>query len=64
MGPLSLVYSHRIAGTLYRIRRCVDMLAEGKNRCPIPLGKHDESKKLAASLDKLRAALKEKGFLS
>jgi HAMP domain-containing protein len=64
VGLLSLVYSHRIAGPLYRIKRCVEMLAEGKNMSPIRLRKHDEFKELAASLDRLRATLKEKGFLA
>ena len=57
------MFSHRIAGPLYRIRTCVDMLAEGKNMAPIRLRKRDEFKELAASLENLRSALKDKGLL-
>jgi HAMP domain-containing protein len=63
VGFLSLVFSHRIAGPLFRIRRCVDMLVEGKDMPPIRLRKRDEFKDLAASLDRLRIVLKDKGLL-
>ena len=63
VGLLSLVFSHRIAGPLFRIRRCVDMLVEGKDMPPVRLRKRDEFKDLAASLDRLRIVLKDKGLL-
>jgi HAMP domain-containing protein len=63
VGLLSLLYSHRIAGPLFRIRTCVDALSQGKDIPPIRLRKHDEFKELAASLDKLRRNLKDKGLL-
>ena len=60
---LALVYSHRIAGPLFRIRRCIDMLCAGEDIPPVRLRKHDEFKELADSLDKLRMNLKDKGLL-
>ena len=63
VGLLSLMFSHRIAGPLFRIRGCVDMLAQGKNTPPIRLRKRDEFKELAASLENLRSALNDKGLL-
>ena len=63
VGLVSLVFSHRIAGPLFRIRNCVDMLAQGKNMPPIRLRKRDEFKELAASLEKLRTDLDDKGLL-
>jgi len=63
VGLLSLLYSHRIAGPLFRIRRYVDMLYEGKDIPPIRLRKHDQFKELAESLDKLRGKLKDRGLL-
>jgi hypothetical protein len=63
VGLLSLLYSHRIAGPLFRIKRSVDMLSEGKDIPPIRLRKQDEFKDLAESLDRLRNNLKEKGLL-
>jgi signal transduction histidine kinase len=63
VGLVSLLYSHRIAGPLYNVRRCIDMLYEGKDIPPIRLRKHDEYKELAESLDKLRGKLKDRGLL-
>jgi HAMP domain-containing protein len=63
VGLVSLVFSHRIAGPLFRIRHCVDMFAQGKNVPPIRLRRRDEFKELAASLENLRNALNEKGIL-
>ncbi len=60
---LALLCSHRIAGPLYRIRMCINMLSEGKDIPPIRLRKHDEFKELAESLDKLRVNLKDRGYL-
>ena len=54
IAVLSLLYSHRTAGPLYRIKKCVDSFVEKKDTGPIKLRKHDEFKDLAASLEKLR----------
>jgi HAMP domain-containing protein len=63
VAVISLLSSHRIAGPILRMKRSVDMLCEGKDIAPITLRAYDEFKDLAASLDKLRVKLKEKGFL-
>lgn len=63
VGLLSLLYSHRIAGPLFRIISCVDMLVEGKDIPPIRLRDNDQFKDLAESLDKLRIHLKDAGLL-
>lgn len=60
VGIMSLLYSHRIAGPIYRIRQCIDMMSEGKDIPPIKLRTYDEFKEVAASLNKLREKLKEK----
>jgi hypothetical protein len=60
---ISLLSSHRIAGPILRMKKSVDMLCEGKDVAPIKLRSYDEFKDLAASLDKLRMKLKDKGFL-
>ena len=63
VGLLSLLYSHRIAGPLFRIRSSIDMLAERKDIPPIRLRENDQFKDVAESLDKLRSHLKDAGFL-
>lgn len=63
VGLLSLLYSHKIAGPLFRIKKSIDLLAEGKQIPPIRLRKHDEFKELAESLDKLRNNLDKRGLL-
>jgi nitrogen fixation/metabolism regulation signal transduction histidine kinase len=60
---LALLYSHRIAGPLFRLRKCVDMLSAGQDVEPIRFRKKDEFKELAESLNELRITLKDKGFL-
>ncbi len=60
---LSLSYSHRIVGPLFRIRRYIDMLPEDIDVLPIQIRKHDEFRGLAASLEKLRRNLKNRGLL-
>ena len=60
---LALLYSHKIAGPLFRIRTCIDMLAEGKDPQHVRLRKNDEFKELAESLEILRMILKNRGFL-
>jgi hypothetical protein len=62
-GLLSLLYSHRIAGAIHRIRGSIDMLADGKDMPPIRLRKRDEFRELAESVDRLRITLITKGYL-
>lgn len=62
-GIISLMYSHRIAGPIYRLRRYINMLGEDKDIPPIRLRRYDEFKELADSLEKLRKHLKTKGVL-
>ncbi len=62
-GSLSLIYSHRVVGPVYRIQKCIDMLCEGKDIPPVVFRKNDEFKSLADSLDTLRIHLKDKGWL-
>ena len=50
-----VLYSHRLAGPLYRIRRTLSEVQEGKPLRPIVLRKNDEFKELAEDLN---------GFLS
>ena len=63
VGLLSLLYSHRIAGPVYRIRSSIDMLVEGKDIAPIRLRENDQFKDVAESLDRLRSRLKDAGLL-
>jgi len=60
---VALVYSHRIAGPLYRIKMVIDTLSEGKNTAPIQLRRHDEFTEIAVSLERLRNRLHRQGFL-
>ena len=60
---LALLYSHRIVGSVFRIRKYVDMLAEGQDISSIRLRKYDEFKELAESLDKLRMNFRDRGLL-
>lgn len=48
-----LVYSHRIAGPIYRFKSTIDDALEGKVPGIIVLRKYDELKDLATSLNKL-----------
>ena len=63
IGIMALLYSHRIAGPLFRINKCINILSEGKDPGSISLRRHDSFKELAASLEKLRINLKDKGLL-
>jgi len=48
-----LIYSHRIAGPVYRIKNTIDEALEGKSAGIIVLRRYDELKDLATSLNKL-----------
>jgi hypothetical protein len=63
VGILSLLYSHRIAGPLYRLNTYIDMLSKGKDIPPVRVRGYDEFKELTDSLERLRIRLKEKGVL-
>jgi len=63
VGSIAVLYSHRIVGPLFRINKCINILSEGKDTGPISLRKRDHFKELAASLEKLRMNLKDKGLL-
>lgn len=61
---LSLLYSHRIAGPIFRLKRYIDMLAHGVDIPPVQVRNYDEFKEVAESLENLRATLKKNGMLS
>ena len=63
IGILSLIYSHRIAGPLYRLKKEIEMLQEGKETGCIKVRAADEFQDLANSLEKLRVILKNQGYL-
>ena len=48
IGLLVLLSSHHIARPIFRIKKCVDMFAQGKDNGFINLRKHDEFKELTA----------------
>lgn len=60
VGILALVYSHRIAGPMFRISKYLEMMIEGREIPPVKVRYYDEFKEVAELLDKLRAILKEK----
>jgi len=61
--PISLFYSHRIAGPIYRFQKSLDMLISGETNFMIVLRKKDEFKYLAdkmnALIDYLRRNINE-----
>ncbi|MFH1771258.1 MAG: hypothetical protein ABH872_00385 [Candidatus Omnitrophota bacterium] len=61
VGVLSLLYSHRIVGPIYRIEKYIEMLAEDKDIPPVKIRSTDEFQHIAESLEKLRQRLKNKG---
>ncbi|MDD5669131.1 MAG: hypothetical protein PHE58_03765 [Candidatus Omnitrophica bacterium] len=63
VGLLSLFYSHRIAGPMYRLNKSLDMLAEGKDVSYFRFRGYDEFKELAESFERLRRKLKDKGVI-
>ena len=60
---IALLHSHRIAGPLFRLKRCIDILSEGKDTDVIEFRNEDEFKELGRSLEKLRVKLKDAGYL-
>lgn len=63
VGIVALLQSHRVVGPLYRLKRYIDLLSEGKEIPPVKIRRHDEFKELADSLEKLRKSLERKGIL-
>ena len=63
LGFIALIYSHRVAGPLLRLRKSMDMLAEGKDVQVFRFRDYDEFKELAISFERLRKSLKDKGIL-
>ncbi len=53
MAAVTIIFSHRIAGPLYRIEHTLDELIEGKDVACIQLRRGDELKGLAERLNKL-----------
>lgn len=62
-GIMALIYSHRIAGPLYRLAKSLDLLAEGQDVPLFHFRASDEFQELASSFDNLRKVLKAKGYL-
>ncbi len=60
VGFWAFIYSHRIAGPLYRIQKNIDELARGEDIPPVVLRKNDEFQELGASLETLRLRIREK----
>lgn len=63
VGAISLLYSHRIAGPIVRLKNYIDLFSEGKDVPNIQIRHYDEFKELADSLENLRSSLKSKGIL-
>ena len=61
LGFIALIYSHRVAGPLFRLRKSLDTLAEGKDVPSFKFRAYDEFKELAVSFERLRKSLKDKG---
>jgi hypothetical protein len=61
LGFIALIYSHRVAGPLFRLRKSLDTLAEGKDVPSFKFRTYDEFKELSVSFERLRKSLKDKG---
>jgi methyl-accepting chemotaxis protein len=51
--PFTLLYSHKIAGPIYRLQQCLDLLLSGEMDFIITLRRHDEFKYLADKMNAL-----------
>ena len=60
---ISLIYSHRIAGPIYRLKKAIEAMQNGKEIGHIKLRPGDEFQDLADSVEKLRVILKNQGYL-
>ncbi|MDD5730648.1 MAG: hypothetical protein PHN57_05925 [Candidatus Omnitrophica bacterium] len=63
VGIMALLYSHRIAGPLSRMGKCMDMLAQGKYIPAISFRKYDEFKEVGEAFERLREKLEKKGLI-
>lgn len=63
VAAISLLYSHRIAGPILRLKNYIEMFAEGKDVSNIQIRHYDEFREVADSLEKLRNKLKAQGVL-
>ena len=54
VGIAALLFSHRIVGPIFRIKRYIDMLADGQDIPPVKIRKNDEFQDVADSLERLR----------
>ena len=63
VGMMSLIYSHRIAGPIHRLKKAIEAFQEGRDIGSIKVRPSDEFQDLADSLEKLREILKSQGYL-
>ena len=54
VGAAALIFSHRIVGPIFRIKRYIDMLADGEDIPVVKIRKNDEFQDVAQSLERLR----------
>jgi sensor histidine kinase YesM len=59
MAAVTIIFSHRIAGPIYRIERTLDELIEGQDVARIHLRRGDELKGLAGRMNKLILLIEE-----
>ncbi len=62
-GFMALLFSHRVAGPICRLKKIAEMFTQGKDIPPVRFRTQDEFKELADTFEKLRVSLKEKGVL-
>lgn len=62
-GFMALLFSHRIAGPICRLKYIAEMFTQGKDIPPVKFRTQDEYKELADTFEKLRVSLKSKGVL-
>jgi nitrogen fixation/metabolism regulation signal transduction histidine kinase len=63
VGFMALLFSHRIAGPIMRLKKLMEMIAEGQDVPAVKFRNYDEFKELAVAFEKLRKSLKAKGVL-
>ena len=59
LAALSILFSHRIAGPLYRLEKTIEQFLQGKDVEPIRLRRNDELKGLASKINDLIIMVKE-----
>lgn len=62
-GFMALLFSHRVAGPICRLKKIAEMFTQGKDIPPVKFRTQDEFKELADIFEKLRVFLKSKGVL-